>query len=390
MINFEDAYQIVTTTKREVNTEDIALDKALGRVLAVDIFSDMDMPPFNKTAVDGYACRKADLGEPLEVIEVIGAGQSPQHLITPGKCSKVMTGGVVPEGADTVIMVEDTAPASPGSIRFTAAKTNINICYLGEDINKGDKVLEKGTIIRAQEIAVLASVGVIRPLVSKRLLIGVISTGDELVEPDQQPAKAQIRNSNAAQLMAQIAAVNALPEYFGIAKDTEASTREIISRAIQKCDIVLLTGGVSMGDFDYVPNVLLDLGFDIKFKSIAVQPGRPTVFASQKGNYLFGLPGNPVSSFVQFELLVKPLIYHLMGTKLKRTSFSLPMGKTYTRRKAKRKSFMPVFLKDGKVFPVEYHGSAHIHSYIYADGMVAIEIGETTLNEGDLVHVRQL
>jgi molybdopterin molybdotransferase len=301
-----------------------------------------------------------------------------------------MTGGVVPEGADTVIMIEDTTPASSGSIRFTAAKTNTNICYLGEDILEGDKVLAKGTCIRAQEIAVLASVGAVRPLVAKRLLIGVISTGDELVEPDQQPKTAQIRNSNAAQLMAQIRTANALPEYFGIAKDTETSTREIISQAIQKCDIVLLTGGVSMGDFDYVPKVLLDLGFDIKFKSIAVQPGRPTVFASQKGKYLFGLPGNPVSSFVQFELLVKPLIYHLMGVRLKPISFSLPMGKTYTRRKAKRKSFMPVFIKDGKVFPVEYHGSAHIHSYIYADGMVAIGIGETTLNEGELVHVRQL
>jgi molybdopterin molybdotransferase len=321
---------------------------------------------------------------------VIPAGKSPEKEITSGKCSKVMTGGVVPEGADTVIMVEHTEETRENRIRFVKEKTSSNVCYTGEDIRTGDKVLEKGTIIRPQEIAVLASVGVVNPEVFTQPVVGIISTGNELVEPEIKPGLSQIRNSNASQLMAQVKEVNAIPGYFGIAKDTEESTREIITRALNQSDVVLLTGGVSMGDFDYVPKVLNDLGIEIKFKSIAVQPGRPTVFGTRAGKYLFGLPGNPVSSFVQFELLVKPLIYRLMGTRYQPKIFELPMGKTYTRKKAKRKSFLPVTIKDGKIFPVEYHGSAHIHSYIFADGIVSIEIGNTTLEEGTTVHVRQI
>lgn len=390
MIEFEEAYKIVTNSTVFLSSENVELEDSLGRVLAADIFSDMDMPPFNKSAVDGYACRKADLADKLEVIEIIPAGVEPKKTISPGKCAKVMTGGVVPQGADAVIMVEHTEDIDENTIRFLMEKTNTNICYIGEDIKKNDKVLEKGTFIRAQEIAILASVGATFPLVYRQPVVGIISTGDELVEPDQKPAISQIRNSNAAQLMAQVKASNAVAKYIGIAKDTEASTREIITRALESCDVVLLTGGVSMGDFDYVPKVLQDLGIEIQFKSIAVQPGRPTVFGNKAGQYLFGLPGNPVSSFVQFELLVKPLLYQLMGTRLKTLNFDLPMGKTYTRRKAKRKSFLPVKIENGKVFPVEYHGSAHIHSYIFADGIVAIEIGNSTLEEGELVHVRQI
>jgi len=228
------------------------------------------------------------------------------------------------------------------------------------------------------------------PLVYKQPLVGIISTGDELVEPAEKPDISQIRNSNAAQLMAQVKACNAIPAYFGIAKDTEASTREIITQALESSDVVLLTGGVSMGDFDYVPKVLNDLGIEIRFKSIAVQPGRPTVFGTSDGKYLFGLPGNPVSSFVQYELLVRPMLYQMMGNNYQALTFDLPMGETYTRRKAKRKSFLPVSIKNGKVWPVSYHGSAHIHSYIYADGIVAVEIGNTTLEEGTLVNVRQI
>lgn len=390
MIAFDQAYDIVKEAAVALETETVELADAAGRVLAANVFSDMDMPPFNKAAVDGYACRKADLEEDLEVMEVIPAGKMPEKDIAPGKCSKVMTGGVVPEGADTVVMVEHTEETGKNRIRFVNEKTSPNICYTGEDIRANDCVLEKGTIIRPQEIAVLASVGVVRPEVFKQPVVGVISTGDELVEPGIKPGLSQIRNSNAMQLMAQVKGCHAIPKYFGIARDNEKSTREIIAGALEKSDMVLLTGGVSMGDFDYVPKVLDELGITIKFKSIAVQPGRPTVFGTRENKYLFGLPGNPVSSFVQFELLVKLLIYRLMGAGYEAKALELPMGKTYVRKKARRKSFLPVMLRDGKVFPVEYHGSAHIHSYIYADGIVAIEIGNTTLEEGTLVHVRQI
>ncbi len=390
MIEFEEAYQIVTGSTAVLTTEKVSLDDSSGRVLAENIFSDMNMPPFNKSAMDGYACRKIDISGNLEIIEVIPAGRIPKKTITAGKCAKVMTGGVVPDGSDTVIMVEHTENISDNIIRFTKKNTGTNICYTGEDIKKKDKVLNKGTLIRAQEIAILASVGVTKPLVFKKLVVGIISTGDELVEPNQKPDISQIRNSNASQLIAQAKACNTIPKYFGIAKDTETSTRQIITTALRHCDVVLLTGGVSMGDFDYVPKVLNDLGIEIKFKSIAVQPGRPTIFGCKEGKYLFGLPGNPVSSFVQFELLVKPFLFQLMGTTLRSHNFNLPMGETYTRQKTKRKSFVPVKIENGKLYPVKYHGSAHIHSYIFADGIVAINIGNTTLEKGDLVNVRQI
>jgi molybdopterin molybdotransferase len=389
MISFEEAYRKVVGSAAVLGNEVVGLAASLGRILAGDVTSDSDMPPFDKSAVDGYACRKADLNDELEVIEVIPAGKVPKKTITSGKCAKLMTGGMVPDGADTVIMVEHTIESGVNKIRFIHEKTSANICYLGEDIRKDEVVLKKGTLIRPQEIAVLASVGCVEPKVFSRPVVGIISTGDELVEPDQVPAKSQIRNSNAAQLIAQVQKAGAIPRYFGIAADNEEATRKIITEALENSDMVLLTGGVSMGDFDFVPQILEELGISIQFKSMAVQPGRPTVFGIRDGKYLFGLPGNPVSSFVQFELLVKPLIFALMGCDFKPLELKLPMGETYIRRQTKRKSFVPVFIKTGKVYPVEYHGSAHIHAYIFADGIVAVELGETTLEEGAIVDVRQ-
>jgi molybdopterin molybdotransferase len=389
MIAFEEAYRKVIGSAAVLDWEIVGLAASLGRVLAEDVTSDSDMPPFDKSAVDGYACRKADLNDEFEVIEVIPAGKVPEKTITSGKCAKLMTGGMVPDGADTVIMVELTTETSVNHISFMQEKTSANICFMGEDIRKDEVVLKKGTFIRPQEIAVLASVGCVEPGVFLRPVVGIISTGDELVEPERTPAKSQIRNSNAAQLIAQVQKAGAIPQYFGIAADNEEATRKSIIEALENSDMVLLTGGVSMGDFDFVPQILEELGISIQFKSMAVQPGRPTVFGTKDGKYLFGLPGNPVSSFVQFELLVKPLIFALMGCDFKPLELKLPMGETYVRRQTKRKSFVPVFIKTGKVYPVEYHGSAHIHSYIFADGIVAVELGETTLQEGAMVDVRQ-
>lgn len=388
MILFEEALEIVNGAARQLSVTPVPLAQAHGSVLAQDIFSDMDMPPFDKSAMDGYACRRADLDKPLEVIEVIPAGVVPAKMIAAGTCSKLMTGGMLPQGADMVIMVEDTELAGENRIRFTGTKSSDNFCRTGEDIRKNDRVLEAGMLLRPQHIAILASVGCVEPLVYDQPVVGVLSTGDELVEPHQKPAPSQIRNSNAAQLMAQIDTIGAKPQYFGIVADTLEATREAIEGAINKCNILLLSGGVSMGDFDYVPQVLHETGFEVLFKSIAVQPGRPTVFARKGNMYLFGLPGNPVSSFVQFEMLVKPLIFALMGSKYDPVQLQLPMGTNYTRRNPKRKSFIPVVIKQGKVFPVDYNGSAHIHAYVKAQGIVPVEIGKTTIAEGELTDVR--
>jgi len=349
------------------------------------------MPPFNKSAVDGYACRRSNLSANLEVIEVVRAGRVPQKVIANNQCAKIMTGAPVPEGADAVIMVEDVEDIGSNFIRYTKNTVKDNICYVGEDILEGDVVLTKNTHIKPQHIAVLATAGCVHPLVFKQVKIGVLSTGDELVEPAIKPGLSQIRNSNAYQLLAQVEKVGAFPDYMGIALDTEESTREKIQQAFANNDIVLLTGGVSMGDYDYVPQILNEMDVVLKFKSIAVQPGRPTVFGILKNKFIFGLPGNPVSAFVQFELLVKPLIFKLSGHEYSPLTLRLPMAKHYSRKKSGRMSWLPVQINDeGAIVPMEYHGSAHINALTLADGLIAVPIGKTTIEKGDLVDVRQI
>jgi molybdopterin molybdotransferase len=301
-----------------------------------------------------------------------------------------MTGAMIPQGADCVVMVEDTLPMEDNQVEFLKDLTSKNICFQGEDIKKGDLVLDKGLKIKPADVAVLATVGAVNPLVFKLPRIGIISTGDELVEPSSTPGKAQIRNSNAIQLEAQVRQVPAEPTYYGIAPDDGPSLRLIIETALASNDLVLLTGGVSMGDFDFVPAVMQKAGIDILFKSIAIQPGKPTVFGRRNQNYIFGLPGNPVSSYMLFEILVKPFILKLTGHYFQPREIMLPIGRDYTRRKSERKSMIPVQIKDGIVYPVDYHGSAHIHAYSKADGVLVMEIGTTHVKLGDPVHVRLL
>ncbi len=393
MIKFEEAFEIVlksvTTT---VGSERISFANSLGRILAEDVHSDINMPPFNKSAMDGYACKRTDIRNDLEIIEILPAGKVPKKNVGKNQCTKIMTGAIIPVGADCVLKVEDTEVVGSNKIRFTFDYTNNNICYFAEDIKKGDLVLSKGIKIKPQHIAVMASVGCTMPIVSKRPTVGIISTGDELVEPSKTPAETQIRNSNGHQLAAQVTRVGATSNYIGIAEDTKEATLDIITTAVNNNDVVLLTGGVSMGDFDFVPEIMIACGVDIKFRVLAVKPGKPTIFGTFKKNkFIFGLPGNPVSSFTQFELLVIPLLLKLMGATQLTEIIKLPMGAEYSRHKSARKAFIPVTIKnDGKVYPVEYHGSAHIHSYVFADAVTSIEIGKEKLEIGELVDVRQI
>jgi molybdopterin molybdotransferase len=389
MILFEEALEIISKSAVHLAPEKVKLEECLGRVLAADVFSDMDMPPFNKSAVDGYACRRDDLKMELKVLETIPAGKSPAKYINTGECSKLMTGGMLPEGADTIIMVEDVEVTGKDTIRFVAQKTSSNYCLKAEDIRKGEKVLSGGTLLRPQEIAVLASVGCAFPEVYKQARIGIISTGDEIVEPGETPAESQIRNSNACQLLAQAQKANCKAAYFGIARDTEEATLQLIQQASAESDIVILTGGISAGDFDFVPAVIQQAGYEIKFKQLAVQPGKPVIFATRADQYLVALPGNPVSSFVQFEMLVKHLIKLISGDLSKENQLKAIMDINYTRKKTTRKAFFPVyFTTEGTAMPVEYHGSAHIHSYIHADGIATFEIGESEIKKGTPVNVR--
>ena len=200
MITYEEALRIVLDHARVLEPERVPLRDAANRVLAEDVPSDIDMPPFDKSAMDGYACRRADLPGPLRVVGMVQAGRAPSGRIGPGECMKIMTGAMVPPGADCVIMVEHTESAGASAVRFTEPRTDTNICARAEDMGVGDIVLRRGTRIGPRHAGLLATVGCVRPLVARRPRVGVIATGDELVEPDRQPGPAEIRTSNSVQL----------------------------------------------------------------------------------------------------------------------------------------------------------------------------------------------
>ena len=390
MIKFHEALNLVLGSAFRLDPEKTDLIGSAGRILAEDVIADNDMPPFNRSAVDGIACRKADLDSILEVLEVLPAGKVPSREIGPGQCTRIMTGGMVPQGADCVIMIEDTVMEGDHKVRFTGNKVKTNIAFRAEDVRKGDVVIKAGTLIKPQHIAVMAAVGWIKPSVYKKPVVGIISTGDEIVEPDITPGISQIRNSNAWQLIAQATRAGGIPEYFGIVGDDREATSQVIRKSLERCDLVILTGGVSMGDFDFVPEVFRQLNIHLIFESVAIQPGRPTVFGMAEKKRIFGLPGNPVSSFVVFELLVRPLLNKMMGSGVPYIGLKLPMGKSHERKSQSRMQWMPVKIQDGQVFPLEFHGSAHIHSLVEAGALAAIPIGVTRLEKGEIVDVRQI
>lgn len=391
MISLKEALDIVLNSTISIGTETLSFINSYNRILAEDVFSDINIPPFNKSAMDGFACKKSDINNELEIIESIPAGKIPEKIVQINQCSKIMTGAPIPQGADCVLMVEHTKILDNGKVKFLKESTKNNICYLGEDVITNQKVLSKGTQILPQHIAILASVGKTNVVLSKRPKIGIISTGSEIVEPGEKPNSSQIRNSNAYQLISQIEALNAIPNYMGIAIDSEKETFEKVTKGIEENDLLLLTGGVSMGDYDFVPKILQKAGVEIKFDKIAVQPGKPTTFGIHPNALIFGLPGNPVSSFIQFELLVKPLIYKIMGNDFNSTGIKLPMKNRFERKKAEREAWIPVLITpDGFVEPVIYNGSAHINALVSAGGICRIEQGKTYIEQGEMVYVRQI
>ncbi len=391
MIPFGEAFRIVIESARRLPSEEVDFGEALGRILAEDVSSDMDMPPFDKSAMDGYACRREDLGTEMTILESIAAGVSPTKSVGKGECSKIMTGAEVPVGADCVVMVEYTEESDDGQVRFTGRDTRDNICLRGEDVRAGDRVLRAGEIITDRHIAVLATVGCVNPVCYRKARVGIVATGDELVEPSEKPGPAQIRNSNAWQLRAQTIRVCADPTTYGIAGDTENALESVIAKASGENDVILLSGGVSAGDYDLVPAALRKVGFDLLFEKVAVKPGRPTVFGKSEECFCFGLPGNPVSTFVLFDLLVKPFLYGLMGHNYEPWTQPMRLASEIKGKKTDRESWIPVQANgDGSVSPVDYHGSAHINALCGADGLICMPIGSSELIAGDQVDVRQI
>jgi len=389
MLPFEKAFETVLNSAHPLNAECVDFKCALNRILAEDVASDMDIPPFNKSAMDGFACRRADLSNELTVVETIPAGYVYQKVIGLNQCSKIMTGGMVPNEADCVIMKEYVEILTKDTIRFVGETTSDNICQKGEDIRAGDIVLHKGIRLMPQHIAVLASVGNTQPLVSKKPNVAIIATGSELVEPAEKPGPSQIRNSNSFQLAVQIESMGVTATSYGVTGDTADKIDIVFKRALSQSDVVIVSGGVSVGDFDFVPRIFEQNDIDLLFEKIAIKPGKPTVFGVSEKKYCFGLPGNPVSTFVLFEILVKPFIYKLMGHDYKPLNIQMPLEETLINNKAKRQRWLPVAITEiGTVRAVEYHGSAHIISLCDADGLVSMSVGVAEVKEGTIIKVR--
>ncbi len=391
MLSFEKALEIVLDAAEPLSTEQVDIGRAAGRILAEDVESDTDIPPFNKSAMDGYACRREDLDNKLTIIETIPAGTAPEKTIGLRQCARIMTGAMVPDGADCVIMVEFTKNPTENTVRFTGKEAADNICFKAEDIKAGEVVLRRGTLIRPQHIATLAAVGCANPQVAVRPKVGVIATGSELVEPSQNPSASQIRDTNSFQLAAQVEAVGAVAKNYGIAKDTKEAIDAAVKKAVSENDVVLISGGVSVGEFDFVPEMLKQNGFVLMFDKIAIKPGKPTVFGHRENVFCFGVPGNPVSGFVIFELLIKPFLYKLMGHNFKPAGIKVPLETSVSRKKVGSPSWIPVIITGaGMVTPVEYHGSAHFNALCGADGLICIPKGTAELKEGTIVSVRPI
>jgi molybdopterin molybdotransferase len=390
MITLEQALHIVESVSVTLQVEKVPLMEALGRVMAQDVFSDSDMPPFNKAAMDGYACRSEDLDGEMKITEEIPAGKTTVQPILPGCCARIMTGAMVPEGADFVMMQEHVRVTSEGHIRCIVRSEQSNICYKGEDLRAGGRLLSSGQRLWPIHLAILASAGCTHPDVYRMPAVGVISTGNELVEPDFQPEPGKIRNSNGYQLTAQVRHFGLPGIYLGIVPDTREALSDMLAGAISDYPVVIISGGVSVGDYDYVPGILENLGVEILFHGLKVKPGRHMLIGKKGDRLVAGLPGNPISSFVMFEMLIKPLLSRMTGMTWQPLTLKMPLGIQYSRKKADTKFLIPVYFSHGMAIPLEYHGSAHIHSYAEAQGIMEVPLGVNEFKQGDIVHVRPL
>jgi len=390
MIPIEEAEQILDNITFHPETEIIPLTETLGRVLGQDIISTINMPPFDKSAMDGYALKKDDDSKRFKVVEVIAAGSVPTKKIEKGHCAGIMTGAMLPEGADRVIKVEVTQEKD-GYMTITGVDNNTNICYLGEDVKPGDTILKSGHLIRPQEVGIIASMGRKDVSVYKKPLLGIVTTGSEIIEPGNPLQTGQIYNSNAYSISAQVLQSGARIKYAGIASDDKEIIRNKIGNLLEETQFVLISGGVSEGTFDFVPYILKDLGVKLFFDRVAIQPGKPTVFGRRENTLVFGMPGNPVSTFIVFEVLVKPVLYRSMGYVYQPRITKGVMAKEFKRKRTVRTAYVPVKLnRENEVEPVEYHGSAHLSALANANALLKIPRGQKIISKGTTVYVRQI
>jgi molybdopterin molybdotransferase len=404
VLPFEQARHVVeehAAQLRPRGRELLGLFDAAGRILAEPIHADRDFPPFRRAARDGFAVRSADLQRlpaTLELTAEIRAGATQIPDLGPGQAIAIMTGAPAPAGADAVVMVEHTSRARD-SVQITkAVSADENIVPAGAEARRGEKLLEPGTRLGYAEIAIAASVGRSRLLVHSKPRVAVLSTGDEVVDVDVPPGPSQIRNSNSYSLAVQIQAAGGEPALLPIAPDEPARLRELLAEGLE-ADLLLIAGGVSMGKYDLVEHTLSEMKAEFFFTGALIQPGKPIVFgrvpcaegAAGQVKYFFGLPGNPISTMVTFELFARPLIEALAGMRPHQLAFVHARLKTEIKTKTGLKRFLPAFIsgefEQSAVELVGWQGSGDIASAARANCFVVVPPERERIEAGEWVPV---
>jgi molybdopterin molybdotransferase len=360
---------------------------ALGLVLAEDVTSDLDMPPFDKAMMDGYAVRSVDVSAAAElaVIEEVTAGRVPQKTVGPGQATRIMTGAPMPAGADAVVMVERTRTLDGNRVRMEGgARPDQNVLRRAKEMRCGEIVLRAGTRLRPQEFGVLALVGKSTVQVRPAPTVAILPTGDEIVEPGDRPGPGQIRNSNGPMLLAQAARAGGTARSLGIARDTVGSLRKLVGEGLRS-NVLVLSGGVSAGKLDLVPGVLTELGVRIDFHKVEMKPGKPMLFgvkdhgAGRPTTLVFGLPGNPVSALVCFELFVRPALRALMALPPGPRFVQATLAEDYAYR-TDRPTYHPARLQSTdagwRVHAVPWFGSPDLRGVTPANAFVLLPAGD--------------
>jgi molybdopterin molybdotransferase len=405
VLSFEEARHVVETHAAGVRPhgkELVELLDAAGQILAEPVVADRNFPPFRRATRDGYALRAADLAHLPATLEVVGEIKAGASLVEsavrvgPGQAASIMTGAPAPEGADAIVMVEYTSREENRVSISKGVGSGDNVVPVGSEAKRGERLLEPGIRLDHAAIAVAASVGRSHLLVYSKPKVAVLSTGDELVEIEVPPGPNQIRNSNSYSLAAQIKEAGGEPALLPIARDESLRLRELIADGLES-DLLLLTGGVSMGKYDLVEQVLAEFGAEFFFTGAGIQPGKPIVFgripAGGDGDatYFFGLPGNPVSTMVTFELFARPMLEALAGMTARKLVFLHARLKTDIKTKTGLKRFLPAVVSGefdhAEVELARWEGSGDVASTARANAYIVIPPDRERIPAGEWVAV---
>jgi molybdenum cofactor synthesis domain-containing protein len=403
MISVAEAVKIIKNESFSLAAETINSDESIGRVLAEEIRADMDLPPFNRSQMDGFAVRTKDVEEASEKnpvkLKIIGeavAGKGFDRKIKKDEATRIMTGARVPDGADAVQKKELTRQLLSENGEsfveiFEAARFKQNIINQAEEIEKGAKIFDKGEIINTQMIAPLASFGYAKVKVFKKPRVAILATGSEIVAINKKPKKDQIRNSNSITLKILAEKYGAESKVLPIVGDDISNLKSQISETIENCDVLLISGGVSVGDYDFTKPVLRELGAKIFFEKVSLRPGKPTVFAKLNDKLIFGLPGNPVSVAVTFFLFVRAALLKMQAAKDCELKKGFAVAAKEIKGAKERDSYLPVRVEtasDGKlvVESLRFSGSSNFIAFSRANALVFVPKGES-YNQGSVVEI---